>query len=141
MIAYLDASVVLRILLREEQPLAEWDQIDVAITSELTRVEIARTIDRLTVLQVLQDDEIDEKYAEAADLVRRIDFMHVDPKILVRASKPLPTVLGTLDSIHLASAMTYRDAYGSDESEIVLATHDRALATAGRMLQFRVLGA
>ena len=50
MIAYLDASVLLRIVLREANLLAEWDAIDLGITSELTRIEAARVVDRLTVL-------------------------------------------------------------------------------------------
>jgi predicted nucleic acid-binding protein len=67
-IAYLDASVLLRTVLREPNPLAEWDEIEVGIRSDLTRVEAARVIDRLTVLRVLQDEEIAEKYAEVADI-------------------------------------------------------------------------
>ena len=57
------------------------------------------------------------------------------------ASEPLPTVLGTLDAIHLASALLYRDAQPDDEPPIVIATHDRAFATAARILRFRVIGA
>jgi predicted nucleic acid-binding protein len=140
-IAYLDASVVLRILLREENPLAEWNDIDVALTSELTRVETARVIDRLAVLEVLQDQEIEETHAEVADLFRRIDFIRIDDAVLSRASEPLPTVLGTLDAIHLASASMYRDAQPDDKPPIVVATHDRALGAAARALRFRVIGA
>ena len=141
MIAYLDASVLLRVVLREADPLPEWDEIDLGITSELTRVEAARVIDRLTALQVLQDEEIDEKYAEVADILRRVDLIELDEHILARAAMPLPTVLGTLDAIHLASASVYRDIQSEDEPPIVLATHDRALATAARALRFRVIGA
>ena len=141
MIAYLDASVLLRIVLREANPLAEWDEIDVGITSELTRIEAARVVDRLTVLQVLQDEEIEEKYAEVQDILRRVDLIELDEHVLARAGMPLPTVLGTLDAIHLASASIYRDAQSDDEPPIVIATHDRALAIAARTLRFRVIGA
>ena len=141
MIAYLDASVLLRIVLREPNPLAEWNKIDVGITSELTRIEIARVVDRLTVLEVLQDQEIDEKYAEVADLLKRVDLMRLDEYVLAVAGEPLPTVLGTLDAIHLASASIYRDSQPDDEPPIVVATHDRALAQAARALHFKVIGA
>jgi len=140
-IAYLDASVLLRIVLREPNPLAEWDQLQVGVTSHLTRIEAARVIDRLTVLSVLQDEEIAEKYAEVADILSRVDTMRIDDTVLARAGAPLPTVLGTLDAIHLASAAIYREAQPNDEPPIVFATHDRALATAARALRFRVIGA
>jgi predicted nucleic acid-binding protein len=140
-IAYLDASVLLRIVLREANPLAEWDEIEVGITSDLTRVEAARVIDRLTVLRVLQDEEIAEKYAEVADILQRVDFIELNADVLARASEELPTVLAPLDAIHLASASLYRDAQPDDEPPIVLATHDRALANAARALRFRVIGA
>ena len=139
--AYIDASVLLRIILREANPLAEWDELQEGITSELTRVEAARVLDRLVVLGVLQDEEIDEKSAEVADILRRLDILRIDAQVLARASSPLPAVLGTLDAIHLASATIYRDAQPDDEPPIVVATHDRALATAARALRFRVIGA
>ena len=141
MIAYLDASVLLQIVLREPNSLAEWDDIDVAITSELTHIEAARVIDRLAVLGVLQDEESNEQHAEVADLLRRMDTLQLDEHVFSRASMALPTVLGTLDAMHLASASIYRDAQTEDEPPIVVATHDHALATAARALRFRVLGA
>lgn len=141
MIAYLDASVLMRLVLGEEHPLEEWDQLQLGITSELTRVEAARVIDRLEILGVFQDDESDEKLAEVADILKRVDIIPLDQRVLQRAREPLPTVLGTLDAIHLASAFLYREAQPDDEPPVVLATHDKALATAARALRFKVIGA
>ena len=42
MIAYIDASVIIRLVFNEPYPLAEWSQIDEGITSQLTRLECAR---------------------------------------------------------------------------------------------------
>ena len=44
--ASLDSSVLLRIVLRELNPLVEWDHLTGGVTSTLTRVEAARTLDR-----------------------------------------------------------------------------------------------
>jgi predicted nucleic acid-binding protein len=140
-IAYLDSSVILRIVLREPDPLREWPAIDLGITSELTRVEAARVIDRLTVLGVLRGDEIAAKHAEIRDLFRRVDFLELDRAVLARASMPLRTVLGALDAIHLASALLYRETQRRGEATIVVATHDHALAAAARALDFEVIGA
>lgn len=140
MIAYLDASVLLRVVLQEANPLREWNDIVIGITSELTRVETARVIDRLVHLGVLQDEEIQQKYAEVGDILRRVDFVPLDEQVLLRASRRLPTVLGTLDAIHLASAQIYRESQRITEPPIVFATHDHALAKAAVAMQFQVIG-
>src|SRR5678815_3702734 len=51
--------------------------------------------------------------------------------VLARASQPLPTPLGTLDAIHLASALLWQE---KERKELVMATHDTA-ASLGRHLQ------
>jgi predicted nucleic acid-binding protein len=138
-IAYLDASVVLRIVLNEPEPLQEWRQIDNGITSEITRVECARVLDRLVNLEILQYEEIAEKENEVHDMLRRLDFVPLDRAVLHRASASYPRVVGTLDAIHLASALMYRDLHAAD-SELIFATHDRGLGEVARTQKFRVLG-
>jgi hypothetical protein len=46
--------------------------------------------------------------------------------------------LGTLDAIHLASALLWKDALGIDPA---VATHDVALALAAQAHGFKVVGA
>jgi hypothetical protein len=47
-------------------------------------------------------------------------------------------ILGTLDAIHLATALAWREAAGVED--LVMATHDLALATAARASGLRVVG-
>jgi len=140
-IAYLDTSVLIRILLREDHALREWHQIQLGITSEITRVECYRTLDRLRLIEVFDDEDYASKVIEVEDLLSRIDKWRLTKKILQRASDSLPTVIGTLDAIHLVSAMTYREGQPKDEPPIMLATHDQGLAACARATGFRVLGA
>jgi hypothetical protein len=49
----------------------------------------------------------------------------------------MPTELGTLDAIHLASVLLWQDALGSDAT---MATHDKALGLAAQAHGLRVLG-
>jgi hypothetical protein len=49
--------------------------------------------------------------------------------VLARAAQPFPTALGALDAIHLATGLLWRERAGTD---IVMATHDHALATEAR---------
>jgi predicted nucleic acid-binding protein len=136
MIVYLDTSVVLRVLLKEPNPIDIWGKWDKAFSSALWRVEALRTVDRLRLLHDISD-------AEVADLVRDVQTAHetlaiypLDERIMQRASETFPTVIGTLDAIHLASAIFIREFQSID----LLLTHDSQLATAARSLGFRVRG-
>ena len=60
----------------------------------------------------------------------------VTERIFQRASETFPTVVGTLDAIHLATALAIREIENLD----YLLTHDSQLGTAARSLGFEVLG-
>lgn len=138
MIAYLDASVVLRLVLGEPERLAEWEQVEAAVASALTEVECLRTLDRLGRMDRLSADELAERRGAVYRLLEAVDVVDVSRPVLRRASEPFPTPLGTLDAIHLSTALLWRDGTGSP---LTVATHDRALATAARAMGFAVAGA
>ena len=137
MTVYVDTSVVLRILLHEPNPVKIWGQWNKAYSSALWRVEALRTVDRLRLSHEISDTEV-------AELVRDIQITHetfaihpVTGQVLQRASETFPTVVGTLDAIHLATALSIREIENVD----LLLTHDSQLATAARSLGFEVMGA
>ncbi|HSK30629.1 MAG TPA: type II toxin-antitoxin system VapC family toxin [Candidatus Limnocylindria bacterium] len=136
MIVYVDTSVVLRILLHEANPVGIWGHWSKAYSSALWRVEALRTVDRLRLTHEISDTEV-------ADLVRDIQIAHetfaihpVTNQIFQRASETFPTVVGTLDAIHLATALSIREIENLD----LLLTHDSQLAIAARSLGFEVTG-
>ena len=136
MTVYVDTSVVLRILLRESNPLELWGGWNKAYSSALWRVEALRTADRLRLTHEISDSEL-------AELVREIQVVHetfaihpVTNRIFQRASETFPTVVGTLDAIHLATALSIREVENLD----LLLTHDTQLGTAARSLGFDVMG-
>ncbi len=134
---YLDSSVLLRVLLGQPGRLPEWPLIETGVASRLVEVECLRVLDRLR-LSGETDDELLAGQREALfRLTDMLDVVEVTPAILGAASQPLPTVLGTLDAIHLATAILWREARDPD---LVIATHDRALALAARASGFRVIG-
>ena len=71
------------------------------------------------------------------DWLEAIDLVLLRPPVLSRASEPLPTPLGTLDAIHLATALIWRDRMGALPT---MATHDSALGLAARSFGFDVRG-
>jgi predicted nucleic acid-binding protein len=70
-------------------------------------------------------------------LLEGVEVVDVSGRVLRRASEPFPTPLGTLDAIHLATAMVWRD---TRRQELTMATHDKALALASRALGMEVIG-
>lgn len=138
MIAYLDASVVLRLVLGEPGRLPDWKQVERAVASALTEVESLRTLDRLSRLGALSTEELAERRGAVYRLLEACEVVDVSRPILRRAAESFPTPLGTLDAIHLATALAWRDATGTT---LVVATHDKALATAARATGLAATGA
>ena len=138
MIAYLDTSALLRIVLREPGALDDLRGYEALVSNELIAVESARTIDRLRIQGSLTADEAGERIRAVNEWLEAIDLVLLRPAVLSRASEPMPTSIGTLDAIHLATALLWRDRMGA-LSEI--ATHDTALGAAARAFGFDVRGA
>jgi predicted nucleic acid-binding protein len=133
---YVDTSVLLRVVLGEPRALRQWRSIDVALSSELIRVEALRTIDRARIRLRLSDDELAERRAGVLGALEGFHIARLDRSVLVRAAEPFPTLLRTLDAIHLATAVLARSEY----EDLAFATHDRELGTAASAVGFRVLG-
>jgi predicted nucleic acid-binding protein len=140
-IAYIDSSVVLRVILRAPEQLQQWPEIVTGYSNELLEVEVRRSLDRLWLRNKLTDASLAAKSAEAAQIFLRTEFKDLTRDVLRRAMAPLPTPLGTLDSLHLTTALMIRESQPRDQSPLVFATHDRELATAARAVNFEVIGA
>lgn len=138
MTAYIDTSALLRLVLREAGALAELRSFDELVSSELIVVESRRTIDRLRLQGALSAEVAAERLRILADWLEAIDLVLLRPAVLSRAGDPLPTPLGTLDSIHLATALIWRERMSSLP---IMATHDSALGLAARTFGFEVMGA
>ena len=136
MIAYLDASVVLRLVFGEPSQLPDRKRFAAAVASALTEVECLRTIDRLALSAGLAPKEVADRRSALYRLLEEVEMVDVTRAILRRASEPFPTPLGTLDAIHLSTALQLRDS----NRALTMATHDKALATAARSVGLEVVG-
>lgn len=137
MIAYLDASVLLRLVLGEPGRLGEWRKVRRGVASALVRVECLRTLDRLRLAGRLADAELARRRASVIALCDHLDLVAVDDAVLSRAAEPFPTPLGTLDAVHLATALLWRQ---TQQQDLVMATHDAALGLAARACGLDVIG-
>jgi predicted nucleic acid-binding protein len=136
-IAYVDASVLLRVVLGQRDALPEWRQIDRGVSSALVMTECLRTLDRLRLRAALSDAEMATRRAAVLALITALELVEVDSVVLDRAAQPMPTELGTLDAIHLATAILWKDVTHAD---LIMATHDTALALGARAHGLRVVG-
>jgi hypothetical protein len=105
---------------------------------EVLAVESLRTIDRLRLRGALTVEEAASRRAMATEWLEAVDLVLLQRPVLARASEPFPTPLGTLDALHLATALVWRDRM---RQTLVMATHDGNLALAARSFGLEVLGA
>ncbi len=122
----------MRVVLNEPDRLAAWEAIDRPVASEIIRLECLRTIDRARIRLRLPDDAVAEQRAYVLDAIAHFELVPVTSTVLERAAGPFPTLLGTLDAIHLATALIVRET----DEQMIFATHDRELATAARSVGF-----
>jgi predicted nucleic acid-binding protein len=86
----------------------EWRHIDRGIASALILTESLRTMGRLRLRVNLSDEEVATRRATILRLVASLELVELDEVVLERAAQPMPTELGTLDALHLATAVLWR---------------------------------
>jgi predicted nucleic acid-binding protein len=136
-IAYVDASVLLRVALAQPDSLSEWPRIQRGVSSALVTIESLRTLDRLRLRARLPDSEVASRRATILALIDSLEVVEIDAVVLDRAAQPMPTELGTLDAIHLATALLWKEMTSTD---LVMATHDGALALGAQAHGLPVVG-
>ena len=138
MSTYVDSSVLVRIVAGQTRPLDGWEDIVAPLASTLIEVETPRAIDRLR-----RDGELGQRaavqaWARGRAALRAFRLLEVDPAVRVRAGGPFALPIRSLDAIHLASALLWRESHPDDE--LVVATHDERLARASLAHGLPVVG-
>jgi hypothetical protein len=129
--------VLLRWILDEAGQL-DPSSIDEPLTSALAEVEIFRTLDRLRLRAPLSPQVLATLHGSAIDLLARIRVVQVSPSILARAAQPFPTPIRTLDAIHLATVLLWREQH--NDENMTVATHDQELGLAAKAFGLAVQG-
>ena len=135
--AYLDSSVILRVVLGQPHNLAALLPELEPFTSVLTQVECRRALDRLRFADPSLSEALVDKWALLARVFRSLSVVQLGPRILSGAGQPLPLPLATLDALHLATAGVVRERRRPD---LAFATHDRQLGRAAAAMGFEVIG-
>jgi predicted nucleic acid-binding protein len=133
---YLDSSVVIAWLLQEPGRLPEPRSFRLTISSELIRVEVARTLYRNQLEGRLTPDSVNQLRDFAEVWFAQMEIFPVFPAVLQRATGPFPTVVGSLDAIHLATAQLWQEDTGE---RLTIFTLDRQLRAASLACGFATL--
>lgn len=137
-VGYVDSSVILRVLLRENLNPIATGQFDRLYTSEITQLECKRVLDRVRIQERIPDEELASRYLELKDRLSSVHTIKISSALLKRAGETFPVVVRTLDSIHLASFILIQSQI-SDGNWTFL-THDHQLKTAVQSLGFVAVG-
>ena len=124
-------------ILGQRNALKEWPSVERGVASALVEVECLRTLDRVRLAERPNDADVAARREAVYRLIEAVEIIELTGPVLSRASQPLPTALGTLDALHLVTALLWREQTAAD---LVMATHDEALATAAKASGLRVIG-
>jgi predicted nucleic acid-binding protein len=102
----------------------------------VVEVECLRTLDRLRLRHSVRDEDLADRREAVYRLLDRLEVVEPTGPVLARASQPMPTLIGTLDAIHLATALLWRE---QEHAGLVMATHDASLGVAARAFGFSVI--
>ncbi|MFH0800141.1 MAG: PIN domain-containing protein [Pseudomonadota bacterium] len=119
--AFLDTSIVLRHILGERGARAGLEKFDKLYASEILRVEALRALDRLRISGRWPEEEVALRVRLLTATGAAISWVPIQPAILRRASEPFPTVVGTLDAIHIATALLLREQI---KKQFIFLTYD-----------------
>jgi len=135
--AYLDSSVILRVVLGQPGRMKEWASVRLGVASGLVEMECLRTLDRLRLEGALTGEQLAVRREAVYRVLEQMELVEPTTPVIRRAAEPMATPLGTLDAVHLATALLWRETGGKD---LLMATHDRALGIAARAHGLRVVG-
>jgi len=130
---YLDSSVILRVLRGQKDCWKDWGNWEKAYTSTLLRIECRRFLDRMRIEARWTDDDVAHAGAQLRKLERVLAKIRLTATVMERASLPMPTIVKTLDAIHIASASLVRERF---QPNLAFITHDRQQARAAIALGF-----
>ena len=142
MIIYIDSSFLLSILFQEEtyeESKKTWQGYNYRVSSLLLESECLVTLRRFYVnnAPTLEKNWLSIKEKELYDLLDEVNIRIFDENITeyIKLKEDLSNCR-TLDAIHLATAMEFKDNSGTD---ISICTYDKRMRKAARKLNFSVL--
>jgi predicted nucleic acid-binding protein len=133
-IAFVDTSVVLRYVLEGDIALHQAFAATVTACSELLWIESMRVTQRLRLDGALDDKNLAEAVSRINACYASFRVYLLDEEIKQSAAGPFPTVVGTLDALHLACARRCAKHYPGQT--LLAYSYDKQMNLCARALGF-----
>ena len=134
---YVDSSAVLRHILNDDPALREVAATDMVGSSDLLFIECQRVLQRERMEARLDDQQYSESLVLLEVILDSLYLIELGPTVKRRAAGPFPTIIGTLDALHLASAILWEET--EPDSDFSILTYDKQLALCARASGIRVI--
>jgi predicted nucleic acid-binding protein len=135
-IAFVDTSVVLRYILEGDIALHQAFQTPRVVVSELLRIEARRVLERHRLNSSLDDESLVGAASRLDEVYESFEVWDLSDSIKKRAAGPFPTAIGSLDAIHVSTAI---EALQSEEESLLLIySYGRQMNLCAKALGFAV---
>lgn len=134
---YIDSSVILRILLGQNAVKIDFNRYNKKISSELLMIECNRVIDRYRLEGLLTDKQISEVKQNLRKITDGMYIIEITEAVKRKAAESFPTVIGTLDAIHISTALLWNEH--EKENDIILASYDKQMCVCAKALGFEIV--
>ncbi len=138
MTGYLDSSVVLRWIFNHDSQYKKIKKYSEFIASDILIIECNRVLERYRLESLLKDDELIKAKKNLYAVINGINFIELDSSIKKRAADSFPTIIGTLDSIHLSTALLYKEEKKLNTLTVI--SHDKQLINCAVAMGFTTDG-
>ena len=134
MVAYLDASVLLRHILLGEETIRDALAFPRIVSSELMEIECRRVLHRYRLTGELTDETLPAARERLDAVLSGVDLLEITEQIKQRAMEAFQVTVRALDALHISTAlMAARAADG-----LSLFSHDHAMNLCARSLGLTV---
>lgn len=127
--------MVLRYILSGDSRLQSLGENDVVGSSDLLLIECRRVLQRERLEAHLDDTQYSEAVSLLDDMVDHLYLIELGASVKKRAAGSFPTVIGTLDAIHLATAALWHES--DPDTELCVLSYDKQLVTCARAMGIR----
>lgn len=133
---YIDSSVILRYLLTGDRGLQQARDFDKTGCSELLFIECSRVLQRYRLEGELTDRQLEEAVHHFHEIYEAFHVFELGHQVVKRSAESFPTVIGTLDAIHLSTAVMWME---QDQDPLVLFTYDEQMRTCAHAMGIHTL--
>ena len=105
-------------------------------SSELLLIECHRVLDRYRLEGQLSDEDLTQVKQELQYVTDGLTILELSESVRIRAAGPFPTIIGTLDALHVASLLLWKEAVRDER--VLLFSADQQMRTCAGALGIEV---